>query len=71
MRERCIWLGNSLQTDSLTKLLTNAGVEMATVQTLYDNGEVTLKGVSGKAFDVFEDKDTSETITLLQQLRVS
>lgn len=67
MRERCIWLGNTLQTDSLTKLLTRAGVEMNTIQTLYNNGEVKLKEVSGKAFDLFEDKDTSETITMLQQ----
>lgn len=67
LRERCIWLGQTMSEDVFTKQLLAAGVKLDMISSMYNNEEITVNETTDKAFDIFEDIDTSETIAMLQE----
>jgi len=66
LRERTVWLKAKVQEDSFGKQLQAAGVPQNNIQDWLENKLVTIAGETGNAFDLLEDKNTSECIRLAQ-----
>ena len=69
LKERCVWAGGSLETDTFAAaLLSDANVPRATLDSwLEDNPVVTLGGQTDKIFDLTEEMGTAAVIALCAQ----
>ena len=71
LRERMTWLGVSLEDDVFGKALLDAGVDRELLRRVCDNASILLPdGSRGPAFDLLEDRDSSDVASLLRQAQL-
>jgi adenylate kinase family enzyme len=64
LRERMTWLGRKLEEDALGQSMLSAGVKRDVLEMWCSNHVSEIDGNKGPAFDLLEDKDTSEVTRL-------
>ena len=64
LRERMTWLGRGREEDPLGQSMQAAGVRAEVLDAWCSNSVVEIEGKKGPAFDLLEDRDTSEVIRL-------
>ena len=63
------WLGVSLSNDAFGQELLSSGIDAGLISSVCDNAIITLPdGTTGPAFDLLEDKDSSEAVGLFKLL---
>jgi UMP-CMP kinase len=64
LKERMVWLSNTMETDPAGRAMIKAGVSPALLEAWCSNSVCEIAGKKDKAFDLLEDIDTSEAIRL-------